>query len=100
MNNIARHAKAESVLIQLGLDGKDLHIEIEDDGQGFDPNVSPQDRPHYGVLGMRERAELLGGTAVIESAPGMGTRLEIRVPLPDEAAPSAGTATGIRSVIS
>ena len=100
MNNIARHAKAESVLIQLGLDGKDLHIEIEDDGQGFDPNVSPQDRPHYGVLGMRERAELLGGTAVIESAPGMGTRLEIRVPLPDEPAPSAGTATGLRSVIS
>jgi signal transduction histidine kinase len=100
MNNIARHAKAESVLIQLGLDGKDLHIEIEDDGQGFDPNVSPQDRPHYGVLGMRERAELLGGTAIIESAPGMGTRLEIRVPLPDEPAPSAGTATGLRSVIS
>ena len=100
MNNIARHAKAESVLIQLGLDGKDLHIEIEDDGQGFDPAVSPQDRPHYGLLGMHERAELLGGTAVIESSLGMGTRLEIRVPLPDEPAPSAAAAAGLRSVIS
>ena len=100
MNNIARHAKAESVLIQLGLEGKDLLIEIEDDGQGFDPAVSPQDRPHYGLLGMRERAELLGGTALIESAPGKGTRLEIRVPLPDEPAPSTGAAAGLQSVVS
>ncbi|HEX7625011.1 MAG TPA: histidine kinase [Anaeromyxobacteraceae bacterium] len=100
MNNIARHAKAESVLIQLGLDGKDLHIEIEDDGQGFDPAVSPQDRPHYGLLGMRERAELLGGTAVIESSPGKGTRLEIRVPLPEEPPPSTGAAAGLQSVAS
>jgi len=100
MNNIARHAKAESVLIQLGLDGKDLHIEIEDDGQGFEPAVSPQDRPHYGLLGMRERAELLGGTALIESAPGKGTRLEIRVPLPDDPAPSTGAEAGLQSVVS
>ncbi len=100
MNNIARHAKAESVLIQLGLDGKDLHIEIEDDGQGFDPAVSPHDRPHYGLLGMRERAELLGGTALIESAPGKGTRLEIRVPLPEEPAPSTGAEAGLQSVVS
>ncbi|GEJ58241.1 HAMP domain-containing protein [Anaeromyxobacter diazotrophicus] len=82
MNNIARHARAESVLIQLAPEGQELRIEIEDDGQGFDPAVQPQDRPHYGLMGIRERAELLGGTAVVDSSPGQGTRLEIRVPLP------------------
>jgi signal transduction histidine kinase len=81
MNNIARHAGAESVLIQLGAAGDELRIEIEDDGQGFDPAVARTDRPHYGLMGIRERAELLGGSARIESAPGRGTRLEIRVPL-------------------
>jgi signal transduction histidine kinase len=95
MNNIARHAKAESVLIQLAPEGRELRIEIEDDGQGFDPAVQPADRPHYGLLGIRERAELLGGTAVLDSAPGQGTRLEIRVPLPaGSSGPEHGTFTG------
>ncbi len=104
MNNIARHARAESVLIQLGpyplaqLVGgvsvgcapgeakgasRELRIEIEDDGQGFDPGTAPEDRPHYGLLGIRERAELLGGVAIIDSSPGHGTRIEVRVPIPD-----------------
>lgn len=105
MNNIARHAKAESVLIQLAPEGRELRIEIEDDGQGFDPAVQPADRPHYGLLGIRERAELLGGTAVLDSAPGQGTRLEIRVPLPaGSSGPEHGTftgpATGLDSVAS
>jgi signal transduction histidine kinase len=86
MNNIVRHAKAESVLIQLGHDGRDLRIEIEDDGQGFTVGVTPADRPHYGIMGIRERAEALGGTAVIDSSPGRGTRIEVRVPLPDGSA--------------
>ncbi|HUK66349.1 MAG TPA: HAMP domain-containing protein [Anaeromyxobacteraceae bacterium] len=84
MNNVLRHAKADSVLIQLGEEGQKLRIEIEDDGQGFDPEVAPADRPHYGLLGIRERAELLGGTAVIESSPGGGTRVEVLVPIPSE----------------
>ena len=90
MNNIARHAHAESVLIQLGTHvpapgaARELCIEIEDDGQGFDPRATPEDRPHYGLLGIRERAEILGGVATIDSAPGHGTRVEVRVPLPAE----------------
>jgi signal transduction histidine kinase len=98
MNNIARHAQAESVLVQLGQDEREIRIEIEDDGRGFDPSVAPQDRPHYGLLGIRERAELLGGTAVIDSAPGKGTRVEVRVPLPDAAgAPSPDGPAGLSS---
>jgi len=89
MNNIVRHAKAESVLIQLGSDGRELRIEIEDDGQGFTPGITPSDRPHYGIMGIQERAELLGGVAVIDSAPGRGTRIEVRVPLPADV-PAAG----------
>jgi len=100
MNNIARHARAESVLIQLGPEGHELRIEIEDDGQGFDPDTAPGDRPHYGLMGIRERAELLGGSAVIQSSPGGGTRVEVRVPLPDErdgAPPSSTTPAGLSS---
>jgi signal transduction histidine kinase len=87
MNNIARHARAESVLIQLGAEGSELVVDIEDDGQGFDLGGSPHDgRPHYGILGIRERAELLGGRATIESAPGKGARVTVRVPLPQREA--------------
>jgi signal transduction histidine kinase len=85
INNIVRHAQAESVLIQLEAAGGEVHVEIEDDGRGFAPGgPGPTDRPHYGLLGIRERAELLGGTAAIDSAPGKGTRVVIRVPLPAE----------------
>jgi signal transduction histidine kinase len=98
MNNIARHAHAESVLIQLGHDERELWIEIEDDGGGFDPGTAPADRPHYGLLGIRERAELLGGRATIDSAPGMGTRVEVRVPLP--ARPAAAASPGVAPVTS
>jgi signal transduction histidine kinase len=89
INNILRHARAESVLIQLEAEGGELRIEIEDDGKGFDAGgPGPSDRPHYGLLGIRERAELLGGSASIESASGQGTRVVVRVPLPEGPAPS------------
>jgi signal transduction histidine kinase len=88
INNILRHARADSVLIQLEATAGELRIEIEDDGRGFDPaGPGPQDRPHYGLLGIRERAELLGGSATIESAAGQGTRVVVRVPLPEGATP-------------
>jgi signal transduction histidine kinase len=85
MNNIARHAQAESVLIQVDVDGGRLRIEVEDDGRGFDPAAGPpSDRAHWGLVGIEERARALGGSARIDSAPGNGTRVEIQVPLPRE----------------
>ena len=98
VNNVSRHAQAESVLIQLGVEDGELRIEIEDDGRGFDAAQASGagDRPHWGLIGIRERAELLGGTAHVESAPGRGTRVAIRVKLPDgvtaQRASSAGGA--------
>lgn len=84
LTNVARHAHASSVLLQMGEDKGELVIEIEDDGQGFDPAsveaLAPSGRG-LGLLGLRERMELLGGSARIESAPGEGTRVVLRAPL-------------------
>jgi signal transduction histidine kinase len=86
MSNIARHAHAESVLIQLSEEEGEIRIEIEDDGRGFEPdNVSHAERRHFGLMGIEERVEILGGKVVIDSAPGQGTRIRLAVPLPREA---------------
>ena len=80
--NIVRHSGASTVAIEGGLIGKRLWIEIEDDGRGFDPSsISPDERTlrGVGVIGMRERVELLGGRLEIESAPGEGTRVRVDV---------------------
>ncbi|MGA8892880.1 MAG: ATP-binding protein [Anaeromyxobacteraceae bacterium] len=86
MSNIARHAQAETVLVQLSESEGAITIEIEDDGRGFEPeNVSHADRRHFGLMGIEERVEILGGKVRIESAPGQGTRVHLEVPLPREA---------------
>ena len=86
MSNIARHAHAESVLVQLSEGEGEIRIEIEDDGRGFEPdNVSHAERRHFGLMGIEERVEILGGKVVIDSAPGQGTRIRLAVPLPREA---------------
>jgi signal transduction histidine kinase len=80
--NIVRHSGATSVLIQAGMDAPHVWVEIEDDGNGFDPaSVHPDAESLRGVglLGMRERAELLGGRLTIESAPGEGTRIKVEI---------------------
>ncbi len=84
MTNVARHAQATAVLVQVGVEDGELRVEIEDDGRGFDPEASKkrEDRRPWGLMGIRERAETLGGSARIESAPGKGTRVEVRLPIP------------------
>ncbi len=84
ITNIVKHAKAETVLVQCALEPDAVTIEIEDDGQGFDPTSFSgirSDARGLGLAGMRERVELLGGDARIESAPGQGTRVVLTVPL-------------------
>jgi signal transduction histidine kinase len=85
LNNVGRHSDADSVLIQVGERNGQLEIEIEDDGRGFDPESVAQPAPGgrgLGLMGIRERVELLGGTVDIDSAPDDGTRIALRVPLP------------------
>jgi signal transduction histidine kinase len=86
MTNIARHAQATQVLIEVAVEGREVHVTIEDDGKGFDPAEVARrpGRPHWGLLGIAERAEILGGHAGIDSAPGAGTRVDVRIPLPPE----------------
>jgi signal transduction histidine kinase len=90
MSNIARHAQATAVLVQVGIEGSEIVIDIEDDGKGFDPAAAarPDGRRSWGLMGIRERAEILGGAAKIESAPGQGTHVEVRIPLPKDLPPA------------
>lgn len=84
INNIVRHAGARSVTIVLGLKGETAQLKVEDDGRGFDPGYISRDAvelQRLGLLGIRERAELLGGEFQIESAPEKGTRLQVSIPL-------------------
>jgi signal transduction histidine kinase len=85
--NIARHSQAENVFVLFKSDNKSVYAEIEDDGIGFDlgslflhaPDV--RDRRGLGILGMKERALLIGGEMEICSQPNLGTRIAIRIPL-------------------
>ena len=82
--NVSRHAQAESVLIQGSTESGQVVIEVEDDGTGFDLATAvegPGSMRGVGLLGMRERIEILGGTLDVDSEPGRGTRVVMRVPV-------------------
>lgn len=81
LTNIARHADASSASILVERHGDLVRAIVEDDGVGFNSNTNRGER-HLGLLGMRERAELLNGTLVIESSPEHGTSIYIEIPLP------------------
>jgi signal transduction histidine kinase len=77
--NVARHAHATRVDVRLAREDGGLVLEIHDDGKGIsDDQLS--DRSSLGILGMRERALLLGGVLAISGAPGEGTTIKVRVP--------------------
>ena len=84
LNNIVKHAKANQVGVLLELVNDDVTLIVEDDGKGFEPSdkedLTADDRG-MGLLGMRERAALIGGTLEIESAPGEGTTIFARIPV-------------------
>lgn len=79
VTNAIRHARAGRIDVVLRRDGPTLMVRISDNGQGM---VGDWQKPeHYGVIGMRERAEALGGTLELQSAPGDGTSVVARIPL-------------------
>ena len=79
LTNIARHARAQHAAVSLHPIDRSLDIEVHDDGVGFDP--AQIGAGHYGLIGLRERARLIGGTLNIESTPGQGTTLKVQLPL-------------------
>ncbi len=81
LTNIARHAQASHAWVRIACADDRLEIEMRDDGRGFDPTAGASESGHYGLLGMRERARLAGGTLAVESTPGKGTTLWLSVPI-------------------
>ena len=79
MTNILRHAAATRVEVFLREDGEELELEVADNGRGFAP-ASAAHATALGLLGMRERAALVGAQLSLESAPGAGTRVLLRAP--------------------
>lgn len=85
LNNVYKHAKASRVAVLLERRGREVALVIEDDGVGFDPSSHTGSlRDGIGLVGMRERAALIGGTLDIETADGGGTAIFVHVPLPDQ----------------
>jgi PAS domain S-box-containing protein len=81
LTNVARHAGAPEVTVRAWADSATLHLQIEDKGNGFDAAAVMAARRSSGLVGMQERAVLVGGRLTVESAPGRGTRLAVELPL-------------------
>jgi signal transduction histidine kinase len=81
--NVLKHAGATHIAIQLRTEARKLRLRIEDNGHGFEQkDVFSSLGGHFGLIGMRERAERLGGEMHLQSRPGGGTEVEVMVPLP------------------
>ena len=82
--NSARHSGAQSARLCLTVDEDDVYLDISDQGRGFDPAVAlsrSQNREHFGLHGIQERARALGGDCEIASQPGAGSRVIIQLPI-------------------
>lgn len=80
LTNVTRHAKASFVEVTLSQSGNDLIVEVRDNGKGFD-SVDAAKKKSFGLLGMRERAAVLGGGLDITSGPGQGTVISVHIPM-------------------
>jgi two-component system sensor histidine kinase UhpB len=84
LTNILRHAGARHIWLELSQSESVLELVVRDDGVGFDVTstlAQTDRRGHLGLLGMRERAQILGGSLEVDSEPGRGTRIRIRFPI-------------------
>jgi signal transduction histidine kinase len=83
MANAVKHAGARTIEVELRYDLDYLVLCVRDDGSGFDTErVIPLAVGHYGLTGMRERAERIGGKLTLKSKLGQGTELLVKVPMP------------------
>jgi signal transduction histidine kinase len=93
VQNIEEHSRAERAWLVLAQNDGTMHLEIGDNGCAFTPQrvAEAQADGHLGLLGMRERAELLGGSFQLEATPGKGTTIRVSVPVPPPPAKSPDT---------
>jgi signal transduction histidine kinase len=77
LTNATKHGGATRAVVEISEDQSTIHVKIRDDGKGFDPSSATSG---FGLLGMRERAQLLGGELLIEAAPGEGACVQASIP--------------------
>lgn len=86
LTNVVRHAKARNVWIELSRTERTVELAVRDDGVGFDaPRMLARAAAsgHLGLLGIRERVEILGGSVMVESQPTRGTSIRVSLPVPE-----------------
>jgi signal transduction histidine kinase len=96
LNNALKHSGGDTVRVTLQNAGGRIRMRVEDDGLGFDPDKEVESRDPltgYGLQGMRDRAEIIGGRLSIDSDPGRGTSVCLELPV--EIDPAAGARTGL-----
>jgi len=82
VTNALKHAGARMIRVELAVEDRKLRLRVKDDGRGFEPSRAfSVIGGHFGILGMRERAERLGGELDLSSQLGLGTQVEVTVPL-------------------
>jgi signal transduction histidine kinase len=81
LNNALKHAAPRAVILRIRADARRVVLDVTDDGQGFDP-AAVSDKGGMGLVSMRERAERLGGSFSLASAPGGGTTVRVDVEVP------------------
>ena len=98
LHNVAKHAQAKNVTIQVVRESGLIRVTVEDDGVGFTGRSSNSRGHSFGLAGIKERIGALGGTAKVQSAKGKGTRLEVTVPAGDVAM-DGGVAQGASATV-
>jgi signal transduction histidine kinase len=86
LHNVAKHAHAKNVTVQVAREDDQVHVVVEDDGVGIQARSGPNDQS-FGLAGIKERISMLSGVSRVISAKGKGTRIEITVPAGEPAAP-------------
>jgi signal transduction histidine kinase len=84
LNNVVKHSGAAHAWLQLDYSGEAVRLEVQDDGQGFDvarASATVAQQGHFGLLGLRERAEMIGANLAIDSEAGEGTQLRVSLPI-------------------
>ena len=80
LHNVAKHAKAQNVTVQVVREERQVQVIVEDDGIGIQPKTGAKEQQSFGLAGIKERIAMLGGVSRVTSAEGKGTRIEISVP--------------------
>ena len=78
--NVVKHAGVDEASLSVKSDEESFRVVVEDQGEGFDPSAEEDDLGGFGLVNVRDRIEMIGGTFALETAPGQGTRVAIEVP--------------------